>query len=140
MTQKNKPFTLEQIYEASKKVKSGAEFPQFIQDLQTIGVTHSTVYVSNGRTTYSGANGFELEGEPFYPTLTIKPNSSAAKLKHAITIHQQGQTDYPTFCIQAAEAGVEKWITDALKMTVSYLDKQGKELSVEPIPQPPHQD
>lgn len=33
MKQENKIFTIEEIHEAFRKVKSGADFPQFVQDL-----------------------------------------------------------------------------------------------------------
>lgn len=128
-------FTVEQIHEASRKVKSGADFPQFVQDLKAIGVTHYDNFVADGRTRYYGATNFVLDGEPKYPSKKIHNDSSADKLKYAISIHQQGQTDYPTFCQQAAEAGVEKWITHTIEMTVTYLDKQGNKLTIEPIPQ-----
>lgn len=129
-------FTIEQIHEAFGKVKSGADFPQFVQDLKEIGVTHYDNFVSDGRTKYFGTDGFELDGESKYPKMDINKLSSADKLKHAITIHQQGQTDYPTFCKQAADAGVEKWTTHMIEMTVTYLDKKGQKLIVEPIPEP----
>lgn len=129
-------FTINQIHEAFSKVKSGADFPQFVQDLKSIGVTHYDNFVSDGRTKYYGANDFTLEGEEKYPEITVNEASSPEKLKHAISIHQQGQTDYPTFCRQAAEAGVEKWTTHMLEMTVTYLDKSRHRLTVEPIPQP----
>lgn len=67
--------------------------------------------------------------------MTINTDSSEDKLKHSISLHQQGQTDYPTFCNQAADAEVEKWTTHMIEMTVTYLDKQGNKLIVEPIPQ-----
>lgn len=136
MTQENKTFTLVQIHEAFKKVKSGADFPQFVQDLKSIGVTHYDNYVADGRTTYYGANDFKVEGETKYSSMPVNAISSADKLKHAISIHQQGQTDYPTFCLQAADAGVEKWTTHMMEMTVTYLDRQGNKLTVEPIPLP----
>jgi uncharacterized protein YbcV (DUF1398 family) len=129
-------FTLGQIHEASKKVKSGADFPPFIQDLKAIELTHYDNDVANGRTIYFGKNNFSIQVEPKYAAKSIQANSSADKLKHSISIHQQGQTDYPTFCDEAAEAGVEKWTTHRLDMTVTYLDQQGKILTVEPIPQP----
>jgi uncharacterized protein YbcV (DUF1398 family) len=135
MTQDNKMFTIDQIHEAFKKVKSGADFPQFVQDLKSIGVTHYDNYVADGRTKYYGTNDFTVDGETKYPSMAVNANSSADKLKHSISIHQQGQTDYPTFCIQAADAGVEKWTTHMIEMTVTYLDKQGNKLTVEPIPQ-----
>lgn len=136
MTQDNKMFTLDQIQEAFGKVKSGADFPQFVQDLKIIGVTHYDNYVADGRTIYYGTNNFSINGEPKYSEMPINADSSADKLKHSITIHQQGQTDYPTFCNQAADAGVEKWTTHMIEMTVTYFDKQGNKLTVEPIPQP----
>jgi uncharacterized protein YbcV (DUF1398 family) len=129
-------FTKAQIQEASAKVKSGADFPQFVQDLKEIGVTHYDNFVSDGRTIYYGSSDFVLDGEPKYPEIPVSDRSSTDDLKHAISIHQQGQTDYPEFCRQAASAGVEKWTTHMMEMTVTYTDKHGKILSVEAIPLP----
>lgn len=129
-------FTIEQIHQAFGKVKSGADFPQFVQDLKEIGVTHYDNFVSDGRTKYYGKTDFTLDGESKYPEMIVNDISSSDSLKHAISIHQQGQTDYPTFCKQAADAGVEKWTTHMIEMTVTYLDKKGHKLTVEPIPKP----
>lgn len=129
-------FTINQIHEAFAKVKSGADFPQFVQDLKEIGVTHYDNYVSDGRTKYYGLNNFKIDGESKYPEIRVNEISSSDNLKHAISIHQQGQTDYPTFCQQAADAGVEKWTTHMIEMTVTYLNKKNQKLTVEPIPKP----
>jgi uncharacterized protein YbcV (DUF1398 family) len=67
--------------------------------------------------------------------LIIINSNEATSLKHTIIIHQQGQTDFPTFCRQAAEAGTEKWIVDTEKMLCTYYDQQGEELVAEPISQ-----
>lgn len=129
-------FTISQINEASKKVKSGADFPQFVQDLKVIGVSCYDTFVADGHTKYYGANNFILQSAAKYPVLPVNNVSSATTLKHVISIHQQGQTDYSIFCRQAAEAGVEKWRTDILAMTVTYFDKHGDKLTTEPIPFP----
>lgn len=129
-------FTIEQIHKAFGKVKSGADFPQFVQELKAIGVTYYDNFVADGNTRYYGTDNYVLQSEAKYPELTVTDVSSAEKLKHAISIHQQGQTDYPTFCRQAAEAGVEKWTTHMIEMTVTYLDKQENKLTVESIPKP----
>ena len=129
-------FTIEQIHQAFGKVKSGADFPQFVQDLKEIGVTHYDNFVSDGRTKYYGKNDFTLDGESKYTEMEVNDISSSDSLKQAISIHQQGQTDYPTFCKQAADAGVEKWTTHMIEMTVTYLDKKGHKLTVETIPKP----
>lgn len=127
---------MDQIHDAFKKVSSGADFPQLVQDLKSIGVTHYDKYVADGRTIYYGTNNYTVDGDTKYTSLIVNANSSAEKLKHSISIHQQGQTDYPTFCMQAADAGVYKWTTHMIEMTVTYLDEQGTTLTVEPIPQP----
>lgn len=129
-------FTIHQIHEAFSKVKSGADFPRFVQELKSIGVTHYDNFVSNGETIYYGINNFKLVGEAKYPQLEIAKAGSPEKLKKALSIHQQGQTDYPTFCHQAAEAGVEKWVTHMIEMTVTYLDKRGNKMIIESIPNP----
>jgi uncharacterized protein YbcV (DUF1398 family) len=129
-------FTIQQIHQASEKVKSGADFSRFIQDLKALGVKKYEKFVSNGLTNYYGKNGFILKDEEKYPLVNTNDESSSEKLQQAIQIHQNGQTDYKTFCLQAAEAGIEKWITDTEEMTVTYLDKAQKTVRVEQIPQP----
>ncbi|MCB0514942.1 MAG: DUF1398 family protein [Chitinophagales bacterium] len=129
-------FTIKQIHQAFSKVESGADFPQFVQDLKLIGVIYYENFVSDGRTKYYGKNNYLIDAGAKYATITVSTTSSVEKLKQAIVIHQQGQTDYPTFCQQAADAGVEKWITHMIDMTVTYLDKKGNKLIVEAIPKP----
>lgn len=129
-------FTIHQLHEAFKKVKTGADFPQLVQNLKAIGVSHYDNFVTDGKTNYHGAENFVLTGEAKYPPMIVGETGSAEMLKHALSIHQQGQTDYPAFCRQAAEAGVEKWRTDMNEMTVTYFDKVGNKLVAEPIPLP----
>ena len=129
-------FTIDQIHEASASIKSGADFPQFVQDLKSMGVTHYDTFVSDGLTKYYDANDFVLVANAKYPEMPVNDLPSSNRLKHALLIHQQGQTDYPTFCKQAAEAGVEKWTTKVGEMVVIYWDKQGQPMVVERIPNP----
>lgn len=127
-------FTIEQVKAIHSKVKSGADFPAYVQELKTLGLTHYNILVKNGQGIYYGTNGFKIEGEPVYKDKPVADRADAGQLKHIITIHQQGQTDYPTFVNQAAEAGVEKWTTSMLRMEVIYYDKAGNEMLVETIP------
>ncbi|MDZ7604066.1 MAG: DUF1398 family protein [Cyclobacteriaceae bacterium] len=123
-------FTIERIERSAFQIKKrDGDFPQLVQDLKAIGVTHYDYFVSDGITKYYGTDNFVLKGEATYPSMNVNGVSSSDKLKHAISIHQQGQTDYPTFCKQAAEAGVEKWTTSMINMTVTYLDKAGHKLT-----------
>jgi hypothetical protein len=41
-------FTLEQIKQAHDKVQTGADFPNYIQDLINLGVEDMTLFVNDG--------------------------------------------------------------------------------------------
>lgn len=129
-------FTIEQIKAAHAKVKSGADFPKYIQDMKQLGVNSYYHYVADGHIKYYGVNNFTISADAKWATRPVADVSDSAKLKHTIKIHQQGQTDYPTFCLQAAEIGVEKWVVDIQKMTCVYYDKANNEMLIEPIPEP----
>ncbi|MGQ7856032.1 DUF1398 domain-containing protein [Pedobacter sp. WC2501] len=127
-------FNIENIRAAESKIKTGADFPQFIKEIKELGVKRNDVYVSNGLSIYFDDEDNAQQVSPDeYPTLVINEESSAGKLEHALEVHQQGETDYITFCKQAADAGVEKWVTDLEEMTCTYLDTEGNELVREKI-------
>lgn len=129
-------FTLEQIKAAHSKVKSGADFPAYVQELKALGITSYEHFVSNGYVRYFGSNGFTRSGEAKWEPVDIAKTGALNQLNYALQLHQGGQTDYPTFCKQAAEAGVEKWKLDMQKMTCSYYDKSGNSMLVEDVPTP----
>lgn len=127
-------FTREQILSALSKVKTGADYPQLVQDLKIIGISKYDHFVVDGTVIYFGDDDFRVTIEHDQPPIPVSDKSSKDKLKHSLKIHQKGETDYPTFCIHAGEAGVEKWTLDLKKMTVSYVDDKGHVLVVESIP------
>ena len=128
-------FTIEDIQAAEAKIKTGADFPQFIREIKEMGVKRNDVYVANGLSIYfDDEDNIQQLSPDGYPELVINAESAAGKLEHALKIHQQGETDYFTFCKQAADAGVEKWVTDLEAMTCTYLDSEGNELVKETIP------
>jgi len=128
-------FTEQQIKDAHSKVKTGADFPRYVQEIKKLGLVTYEYLVTDGTTVYYGKNSYEVRSAAKYLPLSIAAVSSAAALKHNISIHQQGQTDFLTFCRQAADAGVEKWVIDTKKMLCTYYDLQGNEMIAEPIPQ-----
>jgi len=129
-------FTEQQIKEAHAKVKTGADYPAYIKELKKLGVLKYDYLVHNGANIFYGEGNFSVTNgvSGNHKELRVAAKSSADKLKHTITIHQQGQTDFITFRQQAADAGVEKWTSDLQRMAVIYYDKKGKELLAEPIP------
>ncbi|MCB1025843.1 MAG: DUF1398 family protein [Acidobacteria bacterium] len=127
-------FTLKQIEDANSKVKSGADFPKLVRDLISIGVIANDVYVSDGHADYFGEDDFRVTTAANYPVLEIADTSDGEKFREYLKIHQEGKTDYPTFCRHSAETGVEKWRLDFAKMTCTYFDRSNNVLLVEKIP------
>lgn len=127
-------FTLEQISQTHAKVKSGADFPRYVQDLKALGMAHYDFYVVDGHSEYFATSGARLDAPAKYSNLSVANDSNANALRHTIAIHQQGQTDFMTFCQQAADAGVCYWRTDVVNLRCIYVDSAGNDILVEPIP------
>ena len=64
-------FQLKEIKEAHSKVKSGADFPKYVQELIKLGVTKYDTFVSNGHTLFVGTNNYHVQSEPKYSTLEV---------------------------------------------------------------------
>lgn len=127
-------FTIQQIHEAHSKVKTGADFPKYMQDIIVLGVTSFETFVSDNHTNYYGKDDFKTSSEGFLEPLIIADESNIEQFKLDLKAHQQGKTDYMTFLNDCAKSGVEKWIVVMNKMTCSYSDKAGNEMVVEVIP------
>jgi uncharacterized protein YbcV (DUF1398 family) len=127
-------FTIEQVKDAHSKVKSGADFPSYIQDLIKLGVIFYETYVADGHTGYRGKNNYKTSTAPKYDRLDIAEQVNPEQFKSDLKIHQQGETDYFKFCNDFAKSGVYKWEVCMDKMTCTYYDKAGNELLVEIIP------
>jgi uncharacterized protein YbcV (DUF1398 family) len=129
-------IALKEIKEAHSKVRSGADFPNYVQDLIKLGVKKYDTYVCDGHTLFFGDDNYQIQSEPKYSELNIANISDKERFKHYLKSHQRGQTDYPTFCNHSAETGVEKWTVDMSQMTCTYYDKSNNEMLEEQIPTP----
>jgi uncharacterized protein YbcV (DUF1398 family) len=127
-------FQLKEIKEAHSKVKSGADFPNYVQELIKLGIKKYDTYVSDGHTLFFGDDNYQIQSEPKYSELSIANISDKERFKHYLKSHQRGQTDYPTFCNHSAETGVEKWTVDMGQMTCTYYDKLNNKMLEEQIP------
>lgn len=127
-------FTIKDIKAEHQKVKSGADFPQYIQSIKALGVSHYTVYVSDGNTEYFDTDRQSEQTGSKYDKLIISESLYLENFKVRLKLHQQGGTDYMTFCKDCAENGVVGWKMDLNTMTCIYFDKMGHEILVEKVP------
>jgi len=132
----NRMFSLHQIKQASARVQSGADFPEFVQDLVKIGVTEYVTFVRDGHTVYFGEEDFSIQSEEIYDPILVTSETNKEKFMDYLKDHQQGLTDYRAFCKKAAEVGVDRWDVDMNEMTCTYYNKLGEKVLVETIPLP----
>ncbi|BEV05117.1 DUF1398 domain-containing protein [Chryseobacterium gambrini] len=127
-------FTVEQIESAHGKVKTGADFPNYIKEIKELGVKSFETWVKDSHTEYFGENDFKTISESQYKDLAIADHSDQEKFIQQLKSHQRGETDYMKFCEDCAETGIEKWIVDLDQFTCIYYDKAGNEILTEEIP------
>jgi uncharacterized protein YbcV (DUF1398 family) len=127
-------FTIEQIKAAHSKVKSGADYPAYVQEIIKLGVIGYETHVKDGNTIYFGPDNYCIESGPKYEVLIVSERSDRESFVRDLKAHQEGKTTYPGFCLDSARAGIEKWVVNTSEMTCTYLDKAGKILVVESIP------
>ena len=129
-------FTIAQIEQEHEKVKTGADFPQYIQAIKKLGVAEFVTHVSDSHTQYFGNNGHQLSSKAQYEPLVVAAVSHKKKFAKYLKMHQAGQTDYFSFCKHCAETGIDKWIVNLSLMTCSYYDQKDRLILTEPIPGP----
>ncbi len=127
-------FNIKQIKDAHSRVKSGADFPSYIQDLKELGVTYYETFVKDGHTEFEGSNNFKTRSDAKYSELMISEHSDQTQFQNDLKVHQQGKTNFLTFCEDCAKSGIEKWAVDLHNMTCTYFDKAGNKVLVENIP------
>lgn len=128
-------FTLEQIKQAHSKVKSGADFPKYIQEIKILGVTAFETRVKDSCTEYFGTHGYRTSSTPMYEDLIIAAVCDKERFENCLKIHQHGETDYFEFCRDCAATGVEKWVVNLDEMTCIYYNLAGNNVLMERIPQ-----
>ncbi|TCC97937.1 DUF1398 domain-containing protein [Pedobacter hiemivivus] len=125
---------LKAIEQEQEKVKSGADFPKYVQAIKELGVAEFVTYVSNSHTLYSGHNGHQLSSKAQYEPLVVAAVGNKKKFRKYLKMHQAGQTDYLSFCRHCAETGIDRWIVNLSLMTCTYYDQKHQLVLTEPIP------
>jgi uncharacterized protein YbcV (DUF1398 family) len=124
-------FNLELIKQA--KINSKGNFPLLIQEFKNIGVSNFITLVTDGHTEYFDDNNenISIDGNN---DLIISDELNPVIFAERLKLHQNGKTDFPTFCKDCAENGVDNWLVELNKMTCTYFDKAGNKVLEENIP------
>lgn len=128
-------FTLDEITTAHQQVKSGADFPAYIQVIKKLGVSSYEAFVADGNTTFLGNNDYSVSTGKKHESIIISNYVDVEQFKIDLKKHQEGKTDYATFCNDCAKSGIEKWTVDLNENTCTYYDKFKNIILSEKIPQ-----
>ena len=72
-------FTIVQITAAHSKVKSGADFPDYVQELIKMDISAYDTYVKDGHTEYAGRYNYQIESVVKYTPPDIAANIETRK-------------------------------------------------------------
>ena len=126
-------FTLDQINDIHERLGKQTTLPEYLKALNVIGVDRYDSFITDGHSEYFGKDNQKVVSPPVHKRLTIANTSNREGLLKHLSLHNEGKTDYLEMSRGLAESGTEKWSFDTNKMTITYFNKEGREMLVETI-------
>ncbi|EGE53151.1 DUF1398 family protein [Streptococcus parauberis] len=111
----------------------GRNFPMLVQAFLDLGMVSNTVNIKDGKAIYNDKDGNQVAMAAFQVE-AVAENLDKDYFMQQLKLHQSGQTDFPTFCKDTADAGIYKWDVDLLVKTCTYFDLNDQMVYSEPIP------
>lgn len=127
-------FTLSEIQQAHQQY-TGVDFPKLFKEFKDMGMTYNIVNIQDGTATYVHQSEDDIVTSSVKSNHPVAPSSNQSIVQDVLTRHQQGQTDFETFCDEMAEAGIYKWHIDIQAGTYTYIDLKEQAIISELIPQ-----
>ncbi|HDC6346551.1 TPA: DUF1398 family protein [Staphylococcus aureus] len=126
-------FTLSAIQQAHQQF-TGVDFPKLFKAFKDMGMTYNIVNIQDGTATYVHQSEDDIVTSSVKSNHPVAQKSNKTIVQDVSTRHQQGQTDFETFCDEMAEAGIYKWHIDIQAGTCTYIDLQDQAVISELIP------
>ncbi|HCU8765568.1 TPA: DUF1398 family protein [Staphylococcus aureus] len=127
-------FKLSAIQQAHQQF-TGVDFPKLFKAFKDMGMTYNIVNIQDGTVTYVHQSEDDIVTSSVKSNHPVAPSSNQSIVQDVLTRHQQGQTDFETFCDEMAQAGIYKWHIDIQAGTCTYIDLQEQAIISELIPQ-----
>lgn len=97
-------FTLSAIQQAHQQF-TGVDFPKLFKAFKDMGMTYNIVNIQDGTATYVHQSEDDIVTSSVKSNHPVAQKSNKTIVQDVLTRHQQGQTDFETFCDEMAEAG-----------------------------------
>ncbi|HCY8398873.1 TPA: DUF1398 family protein [Staphylococcus aureus] len=127
-------FKLSAIQQAHQQF-TGVDFLKLFKAFKDMGMTYNIVNIQDGTATYVHQSEDDIVTSSVKSNHPVAPSSNQSIVQDVLTRHQQGQTDFETFCDEMAQAGIYKWHIDIQAGTCTYIDLQEQAIISELIPQ-----
>ncbi|HCY2932577.1 TPA: DUF1398 family protein [Staphylococcus aureus] len=127
-------FKLSAIQQAHQQF-TGVDFSKLFKAFKDMGMTYNIVNIQDGTATYVHQSEDDIVTSSVKSNHPVAPSSNQSIVQDVLTRHQQGQTDFETFCDEMAQAGIYKWHIDIQAGTCTYIDLQEQAIISELIPQ-----
>lgn len=127
-------FKLSAIQQAHQQF-TGVDFPKLFKAFKDMGMTYNIVNIQDGTATYVHQSEDDIVTSSVKSNHPVAPSSNQSIVQDVLTRHQQGQTDFETFCDEMSQAGIYKWHIDIQAGTCTYIDLQEQAIISELIPQ-----
>ncbi|HEA6672345.1 TPA: DUF1398 family protein [Staphylococcus aureus] len=127
-------FKLSAIQQAHQQF-TGVDFPKLFKAFKDMGMTYNIVNIQDDTATYVHQSEDDIVTSSVKSNHPVAPSSNQSIVQDVLTRHQQGQTDFETFCDEMAQAGIYKWHIDIQAGTCTYIDLQEQAIISELIPQ-----
>ncbi|PHK49964.1 DUF1398 domain-containing protein [Staphylococcus edaphicus] len=127
-------LSLTKIQQAHQRY-TGADFPKLFKAFKDMGIIMNTVNIQQGITVYIHEDGSEISDKGIKVTTPIAQTANLSLVKDILQRHQAGETSFPIFCNEIAQAGVYKWDIDIHAGTCTYMDMNNQVVIAENIPQ-----
>lgn len=126
-------FTIADVDEVHDRLGAADTLPEYLRELNAIGVAKADSFPSDGHSEYIGEDGYKVVGSATHETLAVAEVASPDQLRHHLQRHNRGETSYVEMSKGLAASGIAKWTFDTKRMTISYWDSAGDDVLVEDI-------
>ncbi len=126
-------FTIEQINGLHDRLGSAKTFTEYVRALKAIGVERYDSYLADGHSEYLGQGGYRVVSPPVHEVFPVAATGQRETFLQHLGRHERRETTYLEMSRGLAQSGIEKWIVDTGRMTMTFYDKAGTEMLVEQI-------
>lgn len=126
-------FTIAEIEDLHDRLGAAATLPDYLRELNAMGVIRSDSFLSDGHSEYFGEDGYRVVGAATHEGLAVAEAARPDQLRRHLQRHERGESSYLEMSKGLAASGIAKWTFDTRRMTISYRDVGGNEVLREEI-------